>query len=200
MDHATTPAPVPFADPTALGLIGLAVGCASLVPVALGFAVTPAALETAAWFCLLFGGGCQLVAGLLSFANRNALGGTLLTAFSFNWFLNGHVLLRLVEGVAPDPAVGLAVDVTFLLVFAVMTYAFGFYSSLLFAFLLDIDVLYACRIATALTGTTALTLPIVATTVLLGILALWLAFAGLVNPAAGRAVFPVPGPLFHPRA
>ena len=40
-----------FAEPTPLGLIGFAVGCAALMPIALGYAVTPAAFRTAAMFC-----------------------------------------------------------------------------------------------------------------------------------------------------
>lgn len=67
-----------FADPTALGLFGLAIGCASLLPIAFGVksAFTPDALRTCAIFCLLFGGGCQLLGGLMSFANGNMLVGT----------------------------------------------------------------------------------------------------------------------------
>lgn len=200
MDSPTTPAPrEPFADPTALGLIGLAAGCAALVPVALGIAVTPAALETAAWMCLLFGGGCQLIAGLLSFANHNAYGGTLFCAFSFNWFLNGRTLIRMGEGVLPDPSVTLAVDVAFLLVFLAMTLGFGYFSGLLAVFLGDIALLYVFRILAHLTGSTAFVLPIVGCTVALAGIALWIAFAMLVNPVAGRPLFPVPGPAWKAR-
>ena len=39
--------------------------------------------------------------------------------------------------------------------------------------------------------------PIGVLTVLLGLISLWIAFAGLINPTAGRPVFPIPGPLFH---
>src|SRR5262245_25077053 len=77
--NASTPNATPFADPTALGLFGLAIGCASLLPVAFGVkaAFTPEALRTCAWFCLLFGAGCQFLAGVMSLANKNMLGGTL---------------------------------------------------------------------------------------------------------------------------
>src|SRR5215211_2053937 len=74
-----------FADPTPLGLIGLAIGCAALLPIALGVKVGASGLITAAVFCGLFGGGCQLIAGLLNLANKNSLGGTVFTAFAFNW-------------------------------------------------------------------------------------------------------------------
>jgi succinate-acetate transporter protein len=191
--------PVPFADPTPLGLIGLAVGCAALVPVALGLAVTPAALSTAAIFCLLFGAGGQFLAGLIALANRNLHGGTLLTAFSFNWVVNWWMLDRMASGLMPDHLVLLAVDLSFLVIFAVLTYAFGFFSKLLLVFLLDVVLLYVVKVVQGFTGPhPALGLLVVAFTIALGLLALWIAFAILVNPVAGRRVFPFPGPAFTP--
>lgn len=188
----------PFAEPTPLGLLGLAVGCAALTPIAFGVTLTPAALRTAAWYCLLFGGGCQFLAGLMALANKNTLGGTLFTTFAFNWVINWSVLNGLAAGRVPDPHVVLSVDVLFLVIFSVLTYAFGFFSKLLFLFLLDIVVLFACRIAKELTHSQMFALPIAIATVLLAAISLWLAFAILVNGAAGRAVFAVPGPLFKP--
>ncbi len=198
---SNTPAPAnPFAESTPLGLLGLAVGCAALIPIAFGVTLTPAALRTAAWYCLLFGGGCQLLAGLMALANKNTLGGTLFTTFAFNWVMNWAVLNGLAEGRVPDAHVVLSVDVLFLVIFAVLTYAFGFFSKLLFAFLLDIVVLFACRVLKELTHSSAFALPIALATVVLAAIALWLAFAILVNGAAGRTVFPVPGPLFKAAA
>ena len=186
-----------FAEPTPLGLIGLAIGCAALTPIAFGHGLTPAGLKTAAMFCLLFGGGCQLVAGLMNFANKNLFGGTILTAFSFNWMMNYWALSSIAQGTVPDHEILLATDSVFLVIFLVITYGFGFFSSLLFAFLLDIDLLYACKVAAAVSGTKALGMPIAVLTVVLGLLALWIAFAGLINPTSGRSIFPIPGPLFH---
>lgn len=185
-----------FADPTPLGLIGLAVGCAALVPIAFGYALTPAGLKTAAMFCLLFGAGCQLVAGLLNFANRNLYGATLFTAFAFNWLMNWWALDGLASGFAPDHTVVLATEVAFLLIFLVITYGFGFYSKVLFLFLLDIDVLFVAKIAGAVLHTRAFEPVVAVCTVALALIALWLAFAILLNPVAGRAVFPIAGPLF----
>jgi hypothetical protein len=185
------------AEPTPLGLLGLAIGCAALTPIAFGHALSPAGLQTAAMFCLFFGGGGQLVSGLLNFANRNLYGGTLLTAFSFNWFLNYWVLDSIAAGRAPDHTIYLATDATFLVIFLVFTYGFGFYSKLLFLFLLDIDLMFVFKLANALLGTTAFNLPIALCTVALGLLSLWIAFALLINPTAGRAIFKVGGPLFR---
>ncbi|MBL8682746.1 MAG: hypothetical protein JNK05_26505 [Myxococcales bacterium] len=196
---ATPPAPQPvFAEPTPLGLLGLAVGCAALLPIALGQVANAAAFRTAAMYCLLFGGGCQFLAGIMALVNKNLLGGTLFTTFAFNWIINWHVLSGLAEGRVPDPHVVLSIDFCFSIIFVVLTFAFGFYSKLLFVFLLDIDILYACRILKELTKSQAFAMPIALATIALGLIALYLAFAILVNTAAGRPVFKVPGPLFKP--
>jgi len=194
------PAPATtIADPTPIGLICLAIGCAALVPVAFGLSLTPAGLRTAAVFCLLFGAGGQLVAGLGSLLNRNLYGGTLFTTFAFNWVINWWALDGLSRGQVPDAGVVFAVDVCFLLVFLAFTYGFGFFSSLLMVFLIDIDLLYVARIARHLGGGQWLSVVIGVCTVALGVISLWIAFALLINPAAGRAVFPFPGPAFRPR-
>lgn len=202
MQSSTQASPAPFADPTALGLLGLAVGCASLLPVAFGMkeAMTPEALRTTAWFCLLFGAGCQFLAGILSFANKNGLGGTLLTAFSFNWVMNWWSLSSLAEGKVPNAMVILAVDVAFLVIFAVMTVAFGYFSRVLFLFLLDIDALYVFRILKELTHSPVFGAPIAIATVLLMAIALYIAFSLVLANASGRALLPLGGPMWLPAA
>ena len=200
----TAPA-LPFGEPTPLGLLGLAIGCGALLPIAFGMipsepARAAAMFATASWFCLLFGAGCQFLAGIMSLANKNTLGGTLLTTFSFNWVMNWYTLSEASSGRVVDPTVGFAVDLTFILIFVVLTYAFGFYSKLLFFFLLDIDALYLLRIARHLLGHGHAMAPAlgngigVATLVLMAI-ALYISFALLVNPASGRATFPMGGPM-----
>jgi succinate-acetate transporter protein len=189
-----------YAEPTSLGLLGLAIGCAALLPVAFGVkaAFAPEALKTAALFCLLFGGGCQFLAGLMGFANKNMLGGTLLTTFSFNWVVNAWSLRELSEGRVPSSAVILSVDACFFVIFIVMTFAFGYFSRLLLVFLLDIDVLYVFRIARELTHIQALGLPIAGATVVLMLIALYIAFALVLANASGRALLPIGGPVFMP--
>jgi succinate-acetate transporter protein len=202
MTQATTPS-LPFGEPTPLGLLGLSIGCAALVPIAFGaIPADPAAaarmLSTAAWFCLLFGAGCQLLAGLMSLANKNTLGGTLLTTFSFNWVMNWWALDELAHGRVPDPSIVLSVDIAFILAFIVLTYAFGFFSKLLFLFLLDIDLLYALRITRHFAPTvSALGTAVGVATVVLGLLALYIALAILLNGAAGKPLLPIGGPLFE---
>jgi succinate-acetate transporter protein len=194
----TSQAPA-IADPTPIGLICLAVGCAALVPIAFGAALTPAGFRTAAMFCLLFGAGGQLVAGLGSLLNKNVYGGTLFTSFAFNWVMNWWALDSLSRGQVPDAAIVFAVDVCFLIVFLVFTYGFGFFSSLLMAFLVDIDLLYLARIGRHLGGGEWLGLVVGVCTIALGAISLWIAFALLINPVAGRAVFAFPGPVFRPK-
>lgn len=190
-----------IAEPTPLGLVCLAIGCAALVPIAFGKGLTPAGLQTAAMYCLLFGAGGQLIAGLGNLLNRNVFGGTLFSAFAFNWVFNWWALDGLASGRVPDAGIVFAVEVCFLIIFLVITYGFGFYSTLLFVFLLDIDLLFVAKIARHLGGGAWLDLVIAACTIALAGISLWIAFAMLINPAAGRRVFAFPGPLFraHPR-
>jgi uncharacterized protein len=200
---AASPAAAPvllFADPTALGLFGLAIGCASLLPVAFGVtgAMTPEALRTTAWFCLLFGGGCQFLAGLMSFANKNGLGGTLLTTFSFNWVMNWWALNELSQGRVPAPSIILSVDLCFSVIFVVMTIAFAYFAKLLVVFLVEIDLLYAFRILRELTHSASFALPIALATVALMATALYIAFSLVLATASGKALLPLGGPVLRP--
>jgi succinate-acetate transporter protein len=190
----------PIADPTPIGLICLAIGCAALTPIAFGIGLTPAGFRTAAVFCLLFGAGGQMIAGLGNLLNRNLYGGTLFTSFAFNWIVNWWVFDGMSRGQLPDASVLLAVDICFLFIFAAFTYGFGFFSSLLMAFLIDIDVLYLARVARHFGAGDWATMLIAACTVLLGAISLWIAFAELINPVAGRVLFALPGPVFKRRA
>lgn len=185
-----------FASPTPLGLIGLAISCAALMPVALGYTLTPAAFKTVAVLALLFGGGCQIITGLMEFANKNLFGGTIFTAFSFSWVYLSWSFYSLADGFMLDHSVAIAVDAVLLVIFSILTYGFGFFSKLLFLFLFDIDLLYVCKLVNGLTGTQALAMPIALLTAGMGLIALWIAMATLINPVAGRSVFPIAGPLF----
>jgi uncharacterized protein len=195
---------LPFGEPTPLGLLGLAIGCASLVPIAFGWLPSDPAkiammLKTSAWFCLLFGAGCQFLSGVMSLANKNTLGGTLLTTFSFNWVMNWYALDQASQGKVVDPTIGLSVDVAFIVIFVVLTYAFGFFSKLLFAFLLDIDVLFVLRIVKHFAGAEAqhaFGFGMGLATIALAVIALYIALGTLLNPAVGREILPMGGPVF----
>ena len=188
------------ADPTPMGLLGLAIGCAALTPIAFGKSLTPAGLETAAVFCLLFGAGCQLFAGLLNLVNRNLYGGTLFLTFAFNWVVNAWALHSLAKGFVPDPTVIFATEAAFLVIFVLISWGFGHFSSLLFVFLLDIDLLYVLKVAGHLLDTRAFAIPIALLTVGLAVIALWIAFALLLNPVTGRRIFTLGTPVFRSAA
>ena len=204
MSTTNDSSPVPFGEPTPLGLLGLAIGCASLVPIAFGWLPSDPAkiammLKTSAWFCLLFGAGCQFLSGVMSLANKNTLGGTLLTTFSFNWVMNWYALDQASQGKVVDPTVGLSVDVAFIVIFVVLTYAFGFFSKLLFAFLLDIDLLFVLRIVKHFAGPDAqhvFGFGMGLATIALAVIALYIALGTLLNPAVGRDILPMGGPVF----
>jgi succinate-acetate transporter protein len=198
IDVGLSPSREPLGNPTPLGLLGLALGCAALTPAGFGYALTPGGLTTAAVWALLFGAGCQLLCGVLSFVNRNTFGATIFTAFSFLWMVNAWSLRSMAQGVMPDHAVGLATELALFVIFAVLTYGFGYFTSVLFAFLVDIDLLFACRIARSLTSSPLLDPVIGVLTVAMGLLALWLAFAALINPVAGKEIFKLGSPLFRP--
>ncbi len=188
------------ADPTPMGLLGLAVGCAALVPIAFGKCLTPAGFETAAVFCLVFGGGCQFFAGFLNLVNHNLYGGTLFLTFAFNWVFNWWTLHSLAKGFVPDGGIIFATEVTFLVIFVLITWGFGHFSSVLFLFLLDIDLIYAFKVAGHLLQTAVFVLPVAWLTIGLAAISLWIAFALLLNPVTGRQVFALGLPLFRSQA
>ncbi len=193
-----------FGNPAPLGLLGLAIACAALVPIALGSSLTAGAFASAAAYAILFGGGCQMLCGLMMFANKNSFGGTVFTCFSFLWAMNGYGFWGLSQGRVPDLAVSLAVEVVLFVIFVALTWGFGHFARMLFLFLLDIDLLFVFRIIRSFGHITNpghhavwLDKGVLVTTLGLGAIGLWLAFAGLLNPIVGRPVFGVGGPIFH---
>ena len=134
----------------------------------------------------------------MDFANKNVYGGTIFTAFSFNWFMNAWMFWSMGNGFVPDHSIVLSVEIALFFVFLVLTYGFGFFSKLLFFFLVDIDLLYLAKIIRAVTETTLLNFPIALLTVILGFFGFWIAMASLINPVARQEVFKVGGPMFTP--
>ncbi len=191
-----------FGNPAPLGLLGLTIACAALVPIGFGHSLTPSGLGSAAMYALLFGGGCQFLCGLMLFANKNSFGGTVFTCFSFLWGMNAWAFHSLSQGRVPDHTVGLSVEIALFVIFAGLTWGFGHFGRALFIFLVDIDLLFLFRIIRSVTHTRAMEMPIALTTVGLGLIGLYLAFGALLNPVVGRVVFPVGPPVFRapPRA
>src|SRR5688572_23968803 len=111
-----------YGNPAPLGLLGLAIACAALVPIAFGYSLTPAGLGTAAVYALLFGAGCQFLCGLMLFANKNSFGGTVFTCFSFQWMNTAYGFWSLSQGRVPDHTVSLAVEIVFFIIFIGLTW------------------------------------------------------------------------------
>lgn len=186
-----------FGNPAPLGLMGLTIACFALAPLSFGLKPEPVHLQTMALYALLFGGCCQLLTGLMDFANKNAFGGAVFTLFSFGWMKNALALFLLTRGVVLSHEVDAVIDVVQLVLLVVLTYGFGFFSKTLFVFLLDIDLLYLAKVINFATHSHMMDVPIGVLTVLLGLLSLWIALASLINPVAGRAIFPETTPLFR---
>ena len=106
----------------------------------------------------------------------------------------------LAKGFVPDPTIVFATEAAFLVIFVLITWGFGHFSSLLFVFLLDIDLLYVFKVAGHLLDTKAFAIPIALLTVGLAVLSLWIAFALLLNPVTGRRVFTLGTPVFRSAA
>ena len=186
----------PFGNPAPLGLLGLAIACAAFVPSTLGLSLDPMGLKTAAVFAILFGCGCQLLAGLMEFANKNSFGGTIFTCFSFLWAKNAWVFISFSKGQIPDHNIGLTVDILLFVIFCVLTYGFGFFSKIMFLFLFVIDLLYVCLIIKGVTHTAFLNPVVAGLNMAMGGIGLWIALAALINPLCGKNLFYIPGPMF----
>ena len=74
---------VAVADPTPLGLMGLAVVTMVASAAKLGIVSNVAWVLPWALFC---GAGAQVVAGVLDYLHKNIFGGTVFCAFGFFWF------------------------------------------------------------------------------------------------------------------
>ena len=185
-----------FGNPAPLGLLGLAVSCAALTPVAFGYGLDksghpiPYVFFTTGLFVLLFGFATHLITGIMDFANKNAYGGTIFSAFAFNWLAGAVGNFAVAFNYHLDHNILLATEVVLMVIFVFLTYGFGFFSKALFVFLLDIDLLFACKLAKGFSGSHMFDIPIAIFTVLLGLIGLWLALGGLINPITGKEFFP----------
>ncbi|MEQ8223791.1 MAG: GPR1/FUN34/YaaH family transporter [Candidatus Eremiobacterota bacterium] len=191
-----------FGNPAPLGLFGLAVSCAVLTPTAFGYGISDGhimapAFATTGIFLLFFGFASHLLTGIMDFANKNTYGGTIFTAFAFNWMITAITYFSIAYNYHIDHNIVVASEIVMMVVFVFLTYGFGFFSRVLFLFLLDIDLLYMCKLLKAFTGSSSFNLPIGIFTVLLGLIGLWLALAGLMNPVTGREFFSVGRPMFY---
>jgi len=192
-----------FGNPAPLGLLGLAISCGALVPIAFGMIKgeeVSSAFATAGVFVMFFGFATHLITGIMDFANKNTYGGTIFSTFAFNWLVSAITYFAIALHYHVNHTIILATEVVLMIIFVFLTYGFGFFSKALFIFLLDIDLLYACKLIKGFTGTTFCDFPIAIFTLFLGIIGLWLALGGLINPITGVEFFPVGTPVFQKEA
>ena len=128
--------------------------------------------------------------------NGNGFGGIIFTLFSFLWVFNAVELYLAASGMIMSHGIKIALEITLLLILVPLTFGFGYFSKLMFWFLVDIDLLFLCKILAVVFHTKIFTYPIAVFTILLGLIAIWIALATVINPLAGRQVFRVAGPLF----
>jgi succinate-acetate transporter protein len=186
-----------FGEPAPLGLLGLAVASFSLAPILFGIGANKEGFLLVAVCAILFGGCCQLLSGLMDFANKNTFGGAVFTTFSFMWFKTGIEFYLITKGTLLSHDVSFILDVCLLIIFAVLTYGFGHFSTILFLFLLDVDMIYVCKITNYLSHSAIMTKPLGIFTILMGVIAVWITFATLINPLVGSPVFKGGPPLFR---
>jgi len=105
LHHAPAAIVIRSRIPRRLGCFGLAIGWrVALAAGVRGQGGVHGRMPSAptAWFCLLFGAGCQFLAGHDELRHKNGLGGTLAHhVFSFNWVMNYWGLSELASGRAP---------------------------------------------------------------------------------------------------
>ncbi|MCE1246875.1 MAG: GPR1/FUN34/YaaH family transporter [Firmicutes bacterium] len=185
-----------FGEPAPLGLLGLAISSFALAPILFGVGADKSGFLMVAVCAILFGGCCQLLSGLMDFANKNAFGGAVFTTFSFMWFKTGIEFYLLTKGLLLSHDISFILDVCLLVIFAVLTYGFGHFSTVLFLFLLDVDMIYVSKIVNHVFHTKVMVMPLAIFTILMGAIAVWITFATLINPVAGRPIFKSGPPLF----
>ena len=99
------------ADPTAFGVLGLALVCFVASSAKLGFTNPKASALVAIW-AILLGGLVQIMAGNIDFKKGNVFGGTVLSAYGFFWVGMGFSMAAM-NGMF-GPGMQAAVDPTML--------------------------------------------------------------------------------------
>jgi len=186
--------PEGFANPLPLGLLGFGMTTALL---SLANAnVYPAGSMVLA-MAVFFGGVAQVIVSIMAYRNNNTFAVTAFAGYGFLWITLGFLTIGANHGWA-DANSGTAMGF-YLLIWAIFT--FGLMIASLVAPLVLTGVLALTVIALSLlaianwAGSTTITKIGGWEGVLLGALAIYLAFAFLLNETFGRTVLPVGEPL-----
>lgn len=96
-------------NPTPIGLMGLAFGCAALAPIELGIAVPSSQI----WIWVMVSGGImQIWAGIVDLINKNEMGATAFTLYGMLWFIIGW---QLSAGIALGSEIRASINFAYLL-------------------------------------------------------------------------------------
>lgn len=174
-----------IADPAPLGLAGFGMTTVLLSLVNAGI-TSGKAMGVVLALALVYGGGCQLIAGMWEFRKGNTFGATAFSSYGAFW-----IAFYFIAKAAPGAGMGV-----FLLLFGILTLFlwFGtFYlnKALFFVFL----TLWVAFVLLAFHGFNDMSSAVGGYVGLLcGIIALYTSFATVLNATAGRTVLPLGKP------
>ena len=180
----------PVGNPTPIGLMGLALGCAALAPSELGLTDVS---DPAIWvWMLITAGALQIYAGVMDLINRNVLGATSFTIYGTLWLISGWMLSsEAVFGTTAAEVKGY-IYLVFLAFTLFMTIGFATVSRTLTIVFAAFIVIFTVEIAAAfipsLHGFALTTAGLLHT--LSAVLCLWAAAGSVLNPLLGRNIFP----------
>lgn len=175
-----------FGNPTPIGLMGLALGCAALAPAELGWTKI---MDPKIWLWMMMTAGVlQIYAGIIDLVNKNILGATAFTVYGTLWLIAGWQLGVQAFG---DPMVKVYIYIFFLCFTAFMTIGFMMVSLNLTIVFVEFIIIFTLEIlagfypdfhhlASRLVGILH---------VMAGFQVLWAAAGGVINNTLGRNIF-----------
>ena|GEM_PF-4423996 len=173
-------------NPTPIGLMGLAFGCAALAPAELGWTLVS---DPRIWLWVLVAGGVlQIWAGIVDLINHNVLGATAFTLYGSLWLISG---MQMGMGIQSDPMVKVYLYVFFLAFTMWMTVGFMTVSLNLTIVFLEFVAIFILEIAAGINPSLShVTHPIVgALHMAAAIQVVWAAAGGVLNNTLGRNLF-----------
>lgn len=179
-------------NPTPIGLMGLAFGCAALAPAEIGWTLPN---DPRIWlWMLLFGGALQIWAGVVDLINRNVLGATAFTLYGALWLISG-----LQMGIPSDPMVKVYIYIFFLAFTVWMTIGFMTVSLNLSIVFVDFIFIFLLEIAAGIQPSLHHSVsPIVGVLHLAAaVQVVWAAAGGVLNSLLGRNLFVQGEPPLH---
>ena len=175
-----------FGNPTPIGLMGLALGCAALAPAELGWTEI---LDPKIWLWMMMTAGTlQIYAGIIDLLNKNALGATAFTIYGTLWLIAG---LQLGAQVLGDPMVKVYIYIIFLCFTAFMAVGFMTVSLNLTIVFIEFIIIFSLEILSGfIPGFHHVATRLVGILHLLAALqVLWAAAGGILNATLGKNVF-----------